>query len=805
MAAAKSRHPEVEPATPRLVGRQEELRILREELERAVGGEGSTVALEGETGIGKTALLEALGDTASERGARMSIGRMGRESDVSLGPFGGIMAQYIQTLPADEQDPLEGVFREITPALAAHALGEPAADAPAEDGEISEIARSRRFHALAELFVSLSERTPLVMGIEDLHRCDSVSIQFLHYLATKIGEAPVLLVATIQSEEPYSSDEWMGTMRGILEELGREGYLTRIAMSRLSQEKVGDLIRQQCRPCELDGLVKRVYDQTQGVPLFVEQQVDLLKETGALVQQRGIWMAAPEVGELSLPATVRETIEARVSGLDPLDREVLSHAAVQGIAFSTGVLSSTLRWSKVKVLRRLSALERRHGIVARSEDGYTFAHGLVQQTLWEGLDEGVRRDLHLKVGEALEGGILDRTGRVEPGVLGHHFYEGGALARAVPYLADAGSQSKRAFAFREAKEYFLRALKVLDRTETSSVSPLRVLLELAETHEHLGQWTEAFGRCVEVLEQADAKKNEEEIGEALIEMGLIRAFKADWEEALRLYQRGLDLFTKLGNKYQTALVFNRLGMAAFERGMLDEASSYYQQGLKLARAVENQKLVAGIHTNLGCVCNVQGQAEASVLHYTQSVRIYEKLSDRYGLALAHHNLGMTYASQKDWEQATASYAESARLARNMGARDLLGMALLNNAMAWVHLDKMEDAQRACDTARNLLNERKDHLGIAECNKVEGVLARHLGEWERAERLLHGSLSMFQKLDNELGVAEVAQELGMLRRAEGRGGLARTWLTESLAGFERVGALQEAQRVKQVLEGLDVGS
>ena len=794
-------HRTVDPVTSQIVGRQEELAMLRDLLGRAIQGEGSSVLLEGEAGIGKTALLEALREMASETGALMWMDRTGGEPEAPLGPFREAIAQYIQMLPAGERDAVETAFRGIIPAPAVDMLEEE----DASKKRISELGQAGQFHALMELFLLLSRRTPLVVGIEDLHTADSVSIQFLYYLATKIRTAPILLVATVRSEALSSSDEGMGDVRAILEELGREGYLTRMSLSRLSQEAVGDLIRRRLSPCELDGLVEQVYRRTEGIPLFVEQQVDLLKETGVVVQRRGIWMATPEVDGLSLPATVREAIETRVSGLDPSDREVLSHAAVQGVAFSTEALSGTLRWPKVKLLRQLSALERRHGIVVRSEDGYGFAHGLVQEALLEGLDEEVRRDLHLKVGETLEQRAREKAGRTEPGVLGHHFYEGGALAKAVPYLVRAGSQSKRVFAFREAKGHFLRALKAFDRTDAAPGRRLRVLLELSETHELLGQWQEAFQRCVEVLEGADPTTDQEPIGEALIEMGLLRAKKADWEEALRYYQRGLDLFVTLGKEYQQALVLNRLGMVAFERGAFDEASGYYGQGLNLARAADDRKLVAGIQSNLGCVCAVQGDAMAAVLHYTQSVHTYEKLSDRYGLALAYHNLGMTYASQEDWEKAVESYARSERLAREMGARDLLGMILLNTAMARVHLQEAEKAQQACDTARNLLDERKDWLGIAECNKVEGVLARHQEEWDRAERLLHGSLCMFEELENTLGVAEVKEELGMLRRAEGCDEKARTWWTESAALFGEVGAAQEARRVKRALEGLDVGS
>ena len=794
----------VGPVTLGLAGRREELTTLRDLLGRAMQGEGSTVVLEGEAGIGKTALLSASREMASQAGALTWMDRKGGEPDVPLGPFGGAIAHYIRKLPADERGAVEGSFRRIAPALATVVLGGAAGDIPEEE-DASEIARSRQFHKLAELLLLLSQRTSLLIGIEDLHRADSVSIQFLYYLATKIRTAPILLVATVRSDALSSSDEGMADVRAILEELGREEHLTRIPVSRLSKKAVGDLIRRRLSPCELDGLVERVYRQTEGVPLFVEQQVDLLKETGIVVRQRGIWMATPEADELSLPATVRETIETRVSGLDPLDREVLSHAAVQGLAFSTSVLSGTLRWPKGKVLRQLSALERRRGIVVRSEDGYAFAHGLVQQALLEGWGEEVRRNLHLKVGEILEREACEKAGRTEPGVLGYHFYEGGAPARAVPYLVRAGSQSKRLFAFREAKRYFLRALKAFDRMEAAPGGGLSVLLELSETHELLGQWREAFERCVEVLERADPTTDQEAIGEALIEMGLIRAKKAEWEEALGYYQRGLDLFTKLGKKYQQALVFNRLGMVAFERGSFDEASGYYNQALNLARAVDDRKLLAGIHGNLGCVCAAQGNAMAAVLSYTKSVQIYEKLGDQYGLALAHHNLGMTYASQEDWEKTVASYARSERLAREMGARDLLGMVLLNTAMAWGRLGKAEKAQQACDTARNLIDERKDWLGIAECNKVEGALARHRGEWDRAERLLHGSLSMFEELENRLGVAEVKEELGMLRLLEECDEKARTWWTESAALFEEVGAAQEARRVKQALDGLSVGA
>ena len=135
MGTRGSEYPGVQSLRQRLVGREGELETLGDLLGRTLRGEGCTLVLEGEAGIGKTALLGRLEEMASQGGMWVWIHRMGGMPEAPLGPFGAALRACIQTLPGNEKREVQDRFREIAPALSAPVLGEetPEGDAGREE------------------------------------------------------------------------------------------------------------------------------------------------------------------------------------------------------------------------------------------------------------------------------------------------------------------------------------------------------------------------------------------------------------------------------------------------------------------------------------------------------------------------------------------------------------------------------------------------------------------------------------------------------------------------------------------------
>ena len=202
----------------------------------------------------------------------------------------------------------------------------------------------------------------------------------------------------------------------------------------------------------------------------------------------------------SIPAALQEALQARLDRLDAEARELLTTAAVIGRSFGLPLLERLL--PRARLLPTLSELQWLQLVVEERSGAapeYRFRHGLVQEAAYGTLVEARRRELHLRVGEALVELHRDSPAEVY-GLLARHFAEADEPERAVEYLLKAGDAARAVYAEEEAIELYRRALGFMERTGDEAQAR-QTLLKIALTH-HLAfdyraaneAFSEAFAR-----------------------------------------------------------------------------------------------------------------------------------------------------------------------------------------------------------------------------------------------------------------------------------------------------------------------
>ena len=242
-------------------------------------------------------------------------------------------------------------------------------------------ARRRRLTALVNA-ASLARKTPAVYVVEDAHWIDEVSESMLADFLTVIPQTPSLVLVTYRPEY--------------------EGALTRvhgqqtIALEPLSDPETAALVSELLgQDPSLGGLPDTIADRAAGNPFFAEEIVRELAERGVLRGQRGAYMSAAEVAEVSVPATLQATIAARIDRLDPKAKRTLSAAAVIGSRFDLDLLTAL---GIEPVVADLVAAQLIDQVRFTRQPEYVFHHPLIRAVAYEAQLKSDRAEMHRRAG-----------------------------------------------------------------------------------------------------------------------------------------------------------------------------------------------------------------------------------------------------------------------------------------------------------------------------------------------------------------------------------------------------------------------
>jgi hypothetical protein len=518
------------PAAPAFVGRGRELDLLAGAFTDARAGAEAIVLVEGESGIGKSALARQFLRGLSERepAALVLAGRCYERETVPYKGVDGVvdaLARHLRKLPeADAAAVLPrraGLLVQAFPVLGKiPALGRLPADAVLDPVEL----RVRAFVALRELFGRLAERCPLVVWIDDLQWADADSLELLAWVMAPPEAPPLLLLLT--SRPPREAPGDAGAEAALARVRDLPG-LRRLELSPLPRDEAVALAERLLAesPAATSASAATLAAEAAGHPLFID----------ALVRHTAIGAPTPS------PPRLSDALWARIAALDPSARQLLALLAVAGWPLSPDLLTTAAQLPAGEIDPALGRL--RHAHLARVADGTGKGavepyHDRVREAVLDHLEPELRKACH----RALAGALLaapppesaststsSSDGSWGPEVVGEHLHAAGDLEQAARYLALAADQAAAAVAFDRAARLYRRALAL---HEASGASP-----------GPLGDTRDVRARLARALANAGRGA---EAGAVYVE--LARAAAAAGEEDLELRLRGAEQLLRAGHR-----------------------------------------------------------------------------------------------------------------------------------------------------------------------------------------------------------------------------------------------------------------
>jgi predicted ATPase len=275
--------------------------------------------------------------------------------------------------------------------------------------------------------------------LEDLSWADEATTQLLESVARRVERAALLVVGTYRNVDLGPRDPFTRS----IEHLSRLPAVSRITLKRLSAGEVADMLRALSGREPPERLARLVYDETEGVPLFVEEVYRHLAEERRLTDMAGNWLPQVEIGEIEVPETVRLVLGRRIDRIGETAQRIMTTEACIGRTFTFEFLTALAEETEDDLLDALDEAERVRLVVAEEgrQPRFVFAHEQIRQTLLGRLSFVRRQRLHRRVADTMErvhAGQLDE----HLSDLAYHLARGavslGVAGRAKPSMACAG-------------------------------------------------------------------------------------------------------------------------------------------------------------------------------------------------------------------------------------------------------------------------------------------------------------------------------------------------------------------------------
>jgi len=644
----------------RFVGRDAELGQLRDALDRASSGHGQVVAVVGEPGVGKSRLFWELTHSHRVHGwlivqsASVSYGKA-----TAYLPVIELLRGYFEIEPRDDprkiREKVTGKVLTLAPVLAPVVPALLALlDVPVNEPSWQSLdplqRRQQTLDAVKRLLLRESEAEPLVVVFEDLHWIDGETQTLLDSLVESLPAARLLLLVNYRPEYRHA---W-----------GGKTYYRQLRIDPLAPESADELLDALLGTDAALGPLKRLLvERTESNPLFLEESVRALVETGALAGERGAYRLTRPVENLTIPATVQAILAARIDRLEPEAKRLLQAAAVIGkdVALPLLLAIADAPEHEVRaVLTRLQTAEFLYETRLFPDLEYTFKHALTHEVAYQGLLHERQRALHARITEAIER-LAPERGAEQAERLAHHALRGELWEKAAAYLRQAGLRAMARAANREAIVHLEQALGTLRRlpeTRETTELTIDIRLDLRNALLPLGDRARMAEHLREAEGLARALGDTHRLARIATFMVIECLNAGDFDEAVRFGQEALSIARALGNRSIEVVATSFLGMTHAAKGEFSEAAILFERNVALEGDLRYERFGAPVvqsalsGARLADVLSQLGRFDEAIRHAGTAVQIAEAADQPFTLFWGLFDLGLAHLRRGDLPRAT---------------------------------------------------------------------------------------------------------------------------------------------------------
>ena len=744
------------------VGRERELELLLDGFERTKAGRGQAFSIMGEAGVGKSRLLYEFRKTIANEDATFLEGRcLSYGRGVAYHPIIDLLKSNFDIKESDDDFRITDKVKESLKLLGVDEASTlpyllellSVRDSGIDNISMSPEARKDRIlEAVRRIILKGAESRPLIMAIEDLHWTDRSTEDTLKYWLDAITGARVFLIFTYRPEFVHT---W-----------GGRSYHSQVTLNRLSNREslamISHLLGTKETARDLEELVLQ---KTEGIPFFIEEFMRSLKDLGIIEKRDSEYFLTRDVNDVTIPGTIQDVIMARVDSLPEAAKDVLKTGSAIEREFSYELIKRVTGMPEQELLSHLSALRDAELLYERGiypQSTYIFKHALTREVIYDSIITKKRKNLHLKIGDAIEEIHKDNLDE-HYAVLAEHYIAGDSHEKGAEYCRLAARKTRKAASFAEAIMYGQKrvtSLEKLPRTDdvAKEIVDARVTLGLyhvlmnhhieakvavepivesaldlgykrrvSQIYTILGSYwylvEEDFPKAFRYLEAAlgiaEDLNDTLSLSEANYWLGLVRAFSCEFEKALSHGQRALEINVGANILWGISTIKSQIGAFVYDsQGRIDLGYQTSAEALRIAEESGDIYSKAMAYTCHGISCHCRGFLEEAEEHLSKGIHFCESIYFASWLIIGRMWLGDTCFEMGEYERAKDCFEKAISGLEQSGLNpSALGFSRIALARASVMNNEVD-----VDLEALYRSEAHHRLSF-----YDGLMPRYLGE------------------------------------------------------------------------------
>ena len=727
------------------VGREAEMAQLQTALTDAEQGQGSVWLIGGESGVGKSRLIEEFRTHALVSGWQVLTGQAITEGGRPYHLWRNIVPSLLLNTELNDLD--AGVLKQIVPKID-QLLGRNVAPPPEMSGEAGQ-------QRLILTIISILQRQsqPTLLLLEDLQWAQTGLAPLKQMLIILEKLPKVMVVGTYRNDEASRLPD---TLPGV----------HTLTLDRLSEAQIETLSQAMLGESGTSPhIVSLLTQETEGNTFFiVEVMRALAEEAGNL----------DEIGRMTLPHEVftrgmHHLLKRRIQKVGPKEQKLLLLAAVAGRKLDTALLQQLKPEQKIEAwLHRLTEAS----ILTVREGEWFFAHDKLREVILQDLTESRRCEFHQQVAEAIEQ-LYPNNASYNP-ILLQHWYQAHHDEKVMLYLLPVAQNLIEITAdYEEALKWLEIGLQIQSEEDSRRVSLWNWQAKVYLYQGNYGAVMSASQQAERLASQLNDKRG---LAKSLTNTGILLDYQGDYDRASKKLKQSLTLYQEIGDKTGIASTLDKLGRLASEIGSHEQTIHLFQQSLSLYQEIRDQHGIARCFLSLANLALDHNDFKEAIDYTQQSLMFFKGIGDQRNIANCLAKLGICARYQKKYKQAIDYLQQALSLQKAIGNQTGTSI-MLNNLGRVAYLQG--DYQQAIEYAQESLVIRKANgykygqvfclliLGFAYV-KLKKVAAREtfwqalsISQSIHSNNLIQAAIAGFAWLYQQTGQPAQAAELTSL--------------------------------------------